>query len=92
MDENILPIKLTQRAPASICRLRCQLPPPPPPLLLLLSLQLVRAMREHPEICRDRVLSEIGILFVEGFETTGGSISLSTKIYQLKTSEFRSKA
>lgn len=33
--------------------------------------QLVRAMREHPEISRDRVLSEIGILFVEGFETTG---------------------
>jgi hypothetical protein len=33
--------------------------------------QLVHAMREHPEISRDRVLSEIGILFVEGFETTG---------------------
>jgi cytochrome P450 len=33
--------------------------------------QLVRAMRAHPEISRDRVLSEIGILFVEGFETTG---------------------
>lgn len=33
--------------------------------------QLVRAMRAHPEIGRDRVLSEIGILFVEGFETTG---------------------
>jgi cytochrome P450 len=28
-------------------------------------------MRAHPDISRDRVLSEIGILFVEGFETTG---------------------
>ena len=33
--------------------------------------QLLRVMREHPGISRDRVLSEIGILFVEGFETTG---------------------
>jgi cytochrome P450 len=36
--------------------------------------QLLRVMREHPGISRDRVLSEIGILFVEGFETTGGRI------------------
>lgn len=34
--------------------------------------QLLRVMREHQGISRDRVLSEIGILFVEGFETTGG--------------------
>ncbi len=33
--------------------------------------QLLRVMKEHPSISRDRVLSEIGILFVEGFETTG---------------------
>jgi hypothetical protein len=33
--------------------------------------QLLRVMQEHPGISRDRVLSEIGILFVEGFETTG---------------------
>jgi cytochrome P450 len=33
--------------------------------------QLLRVMREHLGISRDRVLSEIGILFVEGFETTG---------------------
>ncbi|KIY98801.1 Cytochrome P450 3A28 [Monoraphidium neglectum] len=32
--------------------------------------QLYRAMAEHHEITEDRVLSEIGILFVEGFETT----------------------
>lgn len=37
--------------------------------------QLLRVMREHPEINRDRVLSEIGILFVEGFETTGHTTS-----------------
>jgi cytochrome P450 len=33
--------------------------------------QLYRVMREQPEVTEDRVLSEIGILFVEGFETTG---------------------
>ncbi|GBF93726.1 cytochrome P450 [Raphidocelis subcapitata] len=33
--------------------------------------QLYRVMRDHPEVTEDRVLSEIGILFVEGFETTG---------------------
>ena len=33
--------------------------------------QLWRVMKEHPEICEDRILSEIGMLFVEGFETTG---------------------
>jgi cytochrome P450 len=32
-------------------------------------------MNIHPEISRDRVLSEIGILFVEGFETTGHTTS-----------------
>jgi len=36
--------------------------------------QLLRVMKEHPNISRDRVLSEIGILFVEGFETTGGRV------------------
>lgn len=40
--------------------------------------QLLRVMREHPGISRDRVLSEIGILFVEGFETTGKALSLVT--------------
>jgi cytochrome P450 len=34
--------------------------------------QLYRAMSENPDISEDRVLSEIGMLFVEGFETTGG--------------------
>jgi cytochrome P450 len=33
--------------------------------------QLCRVLQEHPEIPEARVLSEIGILFVEGFETTG---------------------
>jgi hypothetical protein len=28
-------------------------------------------MDEHPDISEDRMLSEIGMLFVEGFETTG---------------------
>lgn len=37
--------------------------------------QLVRIMGTHPEISRDRILSEIGILFVEGFETTGHTTS-----------------
>jgi hypothetical protein len=36
--------------------------------------QLYRAMAEHHEITEDRVLSEIGILFVEGFETTGEGV------------------
>jgi hypothetical protein len=33
--------------------------------------QLCRVLQEHPHIPEARVLSEIGILFVEGFETTG---------------------
>ncbi|KAF6266201.1 cytochrome P450 [Scenedesmus sp. NREL 46B-D3] len=37
--------------------------------------QLVRVMNTHPELSRDRILSEIGILFVEGFETTGHTTS-----------------
>ncbi|KAF8057861.1 CYP97C1 [Scenedesmus sp. PABB004] len=37
--------------------------------------QLVRVMGSHPEISRHRILSEIGILFVEGFETTGHTTS-----------------
>eukprot|EP00878_Enallax_costatus_P000395 GHUV01000482.1.p1 GENE.GHUV01000482.1~~GHUV01000482.1.p1 ORF type:complete len:459 (+),score=124.68 GHUV01000482.1:1092-2468(+) len=37
--------------------------------------QLLKVIRDHPEISRDRVLSEIGILFVEGFETTGHTTS-----------------
>jgi hypothetical protein len=39
--------------------------------------QLYRVMRDHPEITEDRVLSEIGILFVEGFETTGALLLAS---------------
>lgn len=31
-------------------------------------------LKEHPEISEDRMLSEIGMLFVEGFETTGASV------------------
>ena len=33
--------------------------------------QLYRVMAENPDVSEDRVISEIGILFVEGFETTG---------------------
>ncbi len=33
--------------------------------------QVWRVLKEHPDICEDRMLSEIGMLFVEGFETTG---------------------
>jgi hypothetical protein len=33
--------------------------------------QVWRVLKEHPEISEDRMLSEIGMLFVEGFETTG---------------------
>ena len=36
-----------------------------------ISTQLCRVLLEHPKIPEARVLSEIGILFVEGFETTG---------------------
>jgi cytochrome P450 len=32
-------------------------------------------MTENPNICEDRILSEIGMLFVEGFETTGHTTS-----------------
>eukprot|EP00879_Flechtneria_rotunda_P000943 GHRR01001075.1.p1 GENE.GHRR01001075.1~~GHRR01001075.1.p1 ORF type:complete len:417 (+),score=135.67 GHRR01001075.1:964-2214(+) len=37
--------------------------------------QLLRVMAANPNISRDRILSEIGILFVEGFETTGHTTS-----------------
>lgn len=37
--------------------------------------QLYRVMAEYPEVSEARVLSEIGILFVEGFETTGHTTS-----------------
>jgi hypothetical protein len=37
-----------------------------------ISAQLFRVMSENPNICENRILSEIGMLFVEGFETTGG--------------------
>ncbi|KIY97876.1 hypothetical protein MNEG_10087 [Monoraphidium neglectum] len=37
--------------------------------------QIWRVLRDHPEISEDRMLSEIGILFVEGFETTGHTTS-----------------
>jgi cytochrome P450 len=33
--------------------------------------QVWRVLKEHPDISEDRMLSEIGMLFVEGFETTG---------------------
>ncbi|KAI8464093.1 MAG: cytochrome P450 [Monoraphidium minutum] len=38
-------------------------------------LQVWRVMNEHPDISEDRMLSEIGMLFVEGFETTGHTTS-----------------
>lgn len=37
--------------------------------------QIWRVLKEHPDISEDRMLSEIGILFVEGFETTGHTTS-----------------
>jgi hypothetical protein len=37
--------------------------------------QLYRVLKEHPEIPEGRILSEIGMLFVEGFETTGHTTS-----------------
>jgi len=37
--------------------------------------QVWRVLKEHPDISPDRMLSEIGMLFVEGFETTGESLS-----------------
>lgn len=40
--------------------------------------QLCRVLQDHPEISEARVLSEIGILFVEGFETTGERISVAS--------------
>jgi hypothetical protein len=53
-------------------------PLPAPPHLLALALsppdpcpQVWRILQEHPDISEDRMLSEIGMLFVEGFETTG---------------------
>jgi hypothetical protein len=38
-----------------------------------------RVLREHPEISEDRMLSEIGMLFVRGFETTGGGRPRATQ-------------
>jgi hypothetical protein len=38
---------------------------------LQIAAQVWRVMDEHPDISEDRMLSEIGMLFVEGFETTG---------------------
>ena len=65
------------------CRWRAALPPtrthaaheptharPPPP-----ARQVWRVLREHPHISEDRMLSEIGMLFVEGFETTGEALA-----------------
>jgi hypothetical protein len=37
--------------------------------------QLYRVLKEHPDIPEGRILSEIGMLFVEGFETTGHTTS-----------------
>ncbi|KAI8477013.1 MAG: cytochrome P450 [Monoraphidium minutum] len=44
---------------------------PPAPGDQDIASQLYRVMQEHPEVDEARVMSEIGILFVEGFETTG---------------------
>jgi hypothetical protein len=44
---------------------------PPPAEDQDIAAQLYRVMSENPAICEDRILSEIGMLFVEGFETTG---------------------
>ena len=38
--------------------------------------QLYRVMNDNPAICENRILSEIGMLFVEGFETTGAYVNL----------------
>jgi hypothetical protein len=45
---------------------------PPPSGDQDIASQLYRVMAENPDVSEDRVMSEIGILFVEGFETTGG--------------------
>jgi hypothetical protein len=53
------PLALRQdRRPALLLHARPRRPPP-------------SVMKENPDVTEDRVLSEIGILFVEGFETTG---------------------
>jgi cytochrome P450 len=39
------------------------------------TLVTLQVMSENPNICEDRILSEIGMLFVEGFETTGHTTS-----------------
>ncbi len=44
---------------------------PPPAGDQDIASQLYRVMKENPEVTEERVISEIGILFVEGFETTG---------------------
>lgn len=38
---------------------------------MLSTAQVWRVLQDNPEISEDRMLSEIGMLFVEGFETTG---------------------
>jgi hypothetical protein len=40
-----------------------------------MSLCVLQVMSDNPNICEDRILSEIGMLFVEGFETTGHTTS-----------------
>eukprot|EP00877_Chromochloris_zofingiensis_P000654 jgi/Chrzof1/1058/Cz01g38230.t1 len=45
--------------------------------------QLYRVMAQHPDISEDRILSEIGIVFVEGFETTGHTTSWT--LYNIAT-------
>lgn len=41
--------------------------------------QLYRVMAENSNICENRILSEIGMLFVEGFETTGGNLAAACR-------------
>ncbi|WIA32107.1 hypothetical protein OEZ86_002958 [Tetradesmus obliquus] len=48
---------------------------PPPEEDQDIAAQLYRVMTQNPNICEDRILSEIGMLFVEGFETTGHTTS-----------------
>ena len=48
---------------------------PPDPDNQDIASQLYRVLKENPDVDDARVLSEIGILFVEGFETTGARVA-----------------
>lgn len=56
---------------------------PPPEHDQDIAAQLYRVMKEGPSISENRILSEIGILFIEGFETTGHTTSWT--IYNIAT-------